>query len=474
MSLKRRLACSLLFTGFFAITCADDPWESTDDPVEAAIDRCDYDVCDIASADCIAAISDTLSCARGVEGHVPPVRAITAEQLIADWQDANPEMVDDRALRAVYRGLALVGLAPADYDPVAALSDLAATIPAYYDQGVIVIVDNGFGGKPIDNYLGMVHEMAHAHRDADGTLVRLNENFARTGDRSLGTRGIAEGEASLYALLADAALNGFAADEIDWQSTFGAWQADSLRQYHEHEHANMMGPRLLPYPFGTEFAYDALQADAAIELDRAFATPPESALSLMLGHAAWRSRAGASINSDAQLDRHALPILAPDYELLGIGHEGVWALLAMLQKTAGHEGREHDWINELENVSADVLSIFYNRGNDEVVVVWRVMSRDNHPPLLDRLLTTPGTAWFSGVSAGAQPTQRAAYAIDGDLVLIASTGLDATTLFDVESAWQGLTPPTRYRAIPRLPQPPPWTNLRGRAFARRDLRSAGD
>lgn len=78
-------------------------------------------------------------------------------------------------------------------------------------------------------------------------------------------------------------------------------------------------------------------------------------------------------NYDEWLDPHAVPVLPESYEYLGGGHQSVWLLNAMLQRTASHS---EPWVTPvLTDVSADHLGIFRNASRDELVAVWRGQER---------------------------------------------------------------------------------------------------
>lgn len=417
---------------------------------EDDVDPCRYRLCSIDDPACVEQVSATIACQLDADESVlPVVRFMTAaevvEEIEAELQDPTPEEVRD--VTDYYHGEALVGLMPETYvygDDRTSFVDWAI---AYYsgDTKEVVIITDNVGDDRERAYAVLVHEMVHVYQDAARDLGALVEAHGTTFDRFLGLRAMIEGEAEHYESLAELALLGLHPHEVDWYGYFDEFQAYVLEAAAESEAPTLDVLGLFPYAYGSEFVYMATMDSTRGGVDEVFERPPDSARQVMKGYAVWPDRYG---NGDAELDPHAAPVLAERYEYLGGGPQSVWLINAMLQRTAGYSGTR--LATSLDGVSADELAVFRNAEDGTLAAVWRIQS--DQPDVLYRDLLAPGSSW---AEAGVETGPRVAARVDADVVLVATSGSDASVVLAEIQGWQSRDELTR-------DDPPPDAAVRSR------------
>jgi len=402
---------------------------SDSDPV--GYPSCAYQVCSIYERACVEHVASVVGCKmERAEGErlSPPVRYLAAAEVLDEWLAAAGELTPEQEQDNTdyIRGEAVVGLMPPGYDPENEPADIIDTVLAYYSNEAkeIIIITDHASEDAEDAYLVLIHEMVHAYQDAQRDLASLREAHGTTYDRSLGLRALIEGEAVLYQNLAGIALAGYKSDEIDWRRYFDDWQSYALELARESDVPRLDAYGLFPYPYGGELVFDAWRSGAD-RIELLYDLPPDSVRQVMGGFSSWPYQLA---NEDEHLDPAAIPILpAADYELLGGGHDSVWLLNAMMQRTAGSDL----WQPLLDDVSADYLSVF--RRGDEVVAVWRIRTT-RAPELTAELLLPQPASWVD--SAAGEPSAHVVSSVDSDLLLVAVSQGDAgPVLADIQD-WQ--------------------------------------
>lgn len=411
-----------MLAGLLVAGCTDP-----DDGVEQS--ACAYVVCSTDDADCIKRVAEVVGCHLDRETLYPTVRFLTAEQVLAEMEDAATPLTaeQERDNDDYLKMQVLLGLMPEGYSPAQADADYLRNFAAYYspEQKHIVIISDRAARDLERDYSVLVHEMVHAYQDAAWDLTALQEAHAYTYDRSLGVRALIEGDAVLYQSLAVVELSGNDPLEVDWWSYFKDWQDDSLKRAFETETPALDTAARFPYAFGGEFVLNAWQDGGVSRVEDLWMSPPDSVRQVVGGYDAWPEQFP---NGDALFDPQAIAVMPPNYEFVGGGHEGVWSINAMLQRTAGG-GR---WSSKLEDISADYLASW--RWNDSVVVaMWRI--RSEQPFELLNALRTAGSRWVA-VDIDDLPTTHLVTMIDSDLVLIAVTSGDARTVLAEIEGWQ--------------------------------------
>ncbi|MBW2527880.1 MAG: hypothetical protein JRI23_27105 [Deltaproteobacteria bacterium] len=388
---------------------------------------CSYRVCPIDEGSCSSHVASVVGCKMGIEPLQVPVRYLTVAEVLAEQeaQTDPPTSQEEQDYADYARGEALVGLMPPGHELADLASETIVNFSAFYsrDDEEIVILTDQAPADPQDAYLLLVHEMVHAYQDAERDLDRLYDTHGTTFDRTMGLKGLTEGEAVLHQSLAAIELAGFEPHRADWDGYFRDWQSAMLDLARESEMPRVQAPALFPYAFGGELVVDGWRSGAD-RVDALYDEPPDSVRQVMGGYGSWPM---ALRNEDASFDPAAVPVLPAPYELIGGGHESVWLLNAMLQRTA----RLELWHAELDEVSADYFSVF--RVDDDVVVFWRVRSTAT-AALLDTLVQTTNTRWTDG-SDGTASTYLVT-SIDDDLLLVAVSQGDASLALDDIEGWQ--------------------------------------
>ncbi|MEM9457439.1 MAG: hypothetical protein AAGF11_24880 [Myxococcota bacterium] len=409
---------------------------------EGSLGPCPHRLCSIDDPACVEQIAETMACQLELDEVVQPtVRFLTSDEVVAeiraDTEDRTPEQIRD--ITDYFRAESLVGLMPTDYEYGDQDTNFVDWAIAYYSpltKEVTIITDN-IGDDAKRSYLVMVHEMVHVYQDAERDLTALTDEHGTTFDRFLGLRALIEGEAEIYESLADIQFLGFDPDDVDWPRYFRDYQAFALDAAAESEAPSLDAIAYFPYAFGSEFYYEAWK-EARTQPDRGatealFSAPPDSVRQVMAGY----RLAHEVVNGDDRLAPHAAPVLPERYEYLGGGHQSVWLLNAMLQRTAGHMA---PWASlELAGVSADHLSIFRDEESGALVALWRIQD-DGGNSLSDTLVSQASTRWVDGTDGAgdpaAEPTTHLVVQVDGDLLLVASNGPDARQVLGQIEGWQ--------------------------------------
>jgi hypothetical protein len=416
------------------------------------VDPCRHRVCDIDELECIEQVSATVACQLGeTEVIVPVVRFVSADELLAELEaevePLTPEQ--EQAVTDYYRGEALVGLMPATYEyepPAFAVADWAAAFYSTTDGEIVVITDNFDSSDPETGYRVLVHEMVHAYQDHARDLDSVFETHATSFDRSLGLRAAIEGEAMVYQAFAEIELAGLRPERVDWEGYFTQLRDYALGEAYTTNEPSLRVAGLFPYPYGVELMYYVHEQDGRDGIDAVFETPPDSVRQVIGGYDDWPMNLQ---NRDDLLDVHAVPVLPDRYTYLGGGHQSVWLLNAMLQRTAG-SGDEWAW-PQLQIVGADYLSIYRDEQSSDLIAIWRIQT--DLPSIFSSSLNWDGSRWRDAGSN--EPDTHVFTTVEDGLVLVATTGPDALPVLADIAGWQSLealqteTPVTRMRRSQR-------------------------
>ncbi|MCA9619250.1 MAG: hypothetical protein KC731_09510 [Myxococcales bacterium] len=389
---------------------------------------CQHILCDIEDPDCVEETAKVVACDMGLEEASPKVRLRTAAQVLAEveaeQEPLTAEMQHD--FDSMVRGMAVLGLLPEGYQREQATADGLRNLLGYYerDSKAITIITDRARLSHEAEYQVLVHEIVHFYQDRQRDLSAYFDVHATTKDRSMGTRAVTEGEASLRDDLAGLQVRNLTPDDVDWSAYFGDWQAQTLDRVFDSDLPLIDAESAFPYSYGAALLHGAWSASSQSGIDAVFARPPDSARQAMAGYQPQPS----SWNEDGDFDPTALPVLPADYELADYTHMGIWLLNAALSRTAD-TGK---WAPALDEVTADFLTIFHHAPSDGVAAIWRIRTRDL--PTLRNTFLHSGSTW-SAAPAVAQ-RQRVVGEVDGELVAVATTEeLDANEVLATITGW---------------------------------------
>jgi hypothetical protein len=391
---------------------------------------CQHEVCAISDPACVERAATVVGCQLEQPVVVPPIRFVTAAELVAEWESEEEPLTPDeqRIVDDSLRVYALVGLMPEGYESSQATADQIRNFVAFYtrDEKEMVVLTDQAPTDPKRAYEVLVHELVHASQDAEWDLQALYAAHATTRDRFFGLRAVTEGEAVLFQNLADVELRELDLRKVLWAEFFAGWQEHVLELAAATDTPLLDANALFPYAFGGELVYGAWRSGRLAGVDGLFEAPPDSVRQVMGGYAAWP---GLYRNEDAELDPEAIPHFPDSHYILDGAHEGVWLLNAALQRTAGGPL----WDDALTSVSADFLTEL--RWNEaDVAAVWRV--RTSRPDDLSRaLLDGASTRWVDAEGAGGSSTHVVAR-VGADVVLVAVSAGNAREVLAAIDGWQ--------------------------------------
>ncbi len=406
--------------------------------------NCQHRVCDIREESCIEFVAEVVACQREVPVVLPNVRFATTEELLAEREQPTQAQLDHD--RDYWAGEALVGLMPENYEPANVGADSFSGVLAFYtwDTEEITIVSDSNSADEETGYRVLVHEMIHAHQDAEYDLEALWDRHVTSFPRSLGMRAALEGEAVLFTALADIELAGFSEDEADWDTYFRNWQDDMLERARDSEVPSLDVTGLFPYAFGGEQTYRVWDAGGLDAVREHVLDPPHSVRDVM---ADLHARTSTAADPHNELAPWAVPVL-PGHTYLGGAGQDSWLLNTMMQRIAGNDRL---WDRTLHEIEADHLSVWRDDETAGRVAVWRLAgdTRD-----IEYLLTGLGsggdTQW---VATPEDATRYFIRPLGDDWILVATESDSAVAVADSITGWQSQDEAFERAGLDRRPRP---------------------
>ncbi len=330
--------------------------------------------CDIREQACQRAVMAAVSCMRGGQAKLPPVKVVSEDALLAKLQANNAFDEDTRAAYARWsRGLALFRLAPPDYQIDQSLADSVADIAAVYlnQEKRILVVDHG---ERLDDETAvetLAHEIVHALQDADYGLERFQQKWGTSYDASLAVDSVIEGEAVLYQALVDIQLAGLSPDDVDWEAYFAQWRSDTLDEAEKDAAPVARGDERFPYAFGGGFVTQYWLARGRAGVDALFDKPPLTTREIMFGPAPDAAKKHAALHERAE------PSLPGGFEDVAATALGAWIgriYAARMNVSVGAR------LGTASALAADVFSVQVDPSSDTVVAAWRASIVDGISP----------------------------------------------------------------------------------------------
>jgi hypothetical protein len=199
-----------------------------------------------------------------------------AELIARDLRRAAASGIWSEALQQV--GLLGVSLDVATADQAWFEAALANYWPA---AKAVTVVDRGqpMGGVSASEVLA--HELVHAFQDRELNFAGFSP---LSTDQEMVRMALTEGEAVVYAKVAEQHMLGEDPAAFDWTGYFGDWMAALRAQTAEVRSAHSHIRLSFPYPVGGAFLAQSWQSLGVIGVDRHFLRPPRSFLELLLAN----------------------------------------------------------------------------------------------------------------------------------------------------------------------------------------------
>jgi hypothetical protein len=372
--------------------------------------------CDIRRSECQAHTAAVAACLSGNGSVRPQVNVVDAPSYIEEQSlqaEAEPESDDDLAEE---RALALLALMPTNPEVGALTNDYWATVGAFYDPdtGGVTVLDRGQPLNGSSAVLTLLHEMVHAmqfQREQPGDVPSSDD------DAGLARSAVLEGEATLYADLAEAFGYGYQPSEIDWESVYLSYQSRSWQQVIASRSAYSQASRYFPYAFGGAFLHRVWEQGGNAAVRDVFDAPPSSTREFLSGYGsepAFSTDSAATAGWREDPNDVGSPILPAAYQPVSATHFGAWLFEIFRQRRLAAS---------IPNIASlgqgylgDVLNVFRGPGADEVTLYWRLRfeSEARAEQLMQELDAVPAH------------TQLAHLQYGRDVAIAASTDRDLT------------------------------------------------
>ncbi|HET8935515.1 MAG TPA: hypothetical protein VFN67_18835 [Polyangiales bacterium] len=321
--------------------------------------------CDIRERACRASIMAQVIELRGGKAvELPETQVLTQAELDERLKSAEEEGAEQSPdAELAYRGYALFGLVPPNYQPEQGRAQQLREIAGVYfpkdDQ--IVLVDRG---EPLDSNSAITtfaHELVHALQYRDHDLDELETRVAGSRDAWLALRALTEGEATLYEVLMLAKLAGRQPSDIDWGRFLSEFQYHQLNTALMDTAPLVMAALRFPYGFGAGYVTRRWLKDGHKGIDRLYEEPPSSTHQVLFDE----SDRDLTAEQD-EISARAIPEL--DGKQLRTLNLGAWqrALFFAREALVG----QPLWY--ARDTLADVFSIWHDEEHDLVSASWRV------------------------------------------------------------------------------------------------------
>lgn len=328
---------------------------------------CDHLVtCDIREPSCARDVLRWVSCTRGGSVAQPAMQVISQDEYL---QRVAPDMSDDAAQAKAASwnaGLAQFRLAPAEYDPSAQQMAAASEIAAVYfsSDHTIAVIDRG---DPMDSAAAvstLAHEFVHALQDHELGLPDFQTRWGDNYDASLAIRGLVEGEAVHYQVLAAIDLEGHAPDELFWEPYYNELRNQAQRDADRDPAPVSMARTRFPYAFGGAFVSQAWLAHGRSGIDALFEHPPRATRELMFDDD------GADRASDVRdVRQHGRPDLGADFELQDFATLGAW--IARMYGARINVAVIDRWLHA-QQLTGDAFSVQRDPLSGRTIASWHV------------------------------------------------------------------------------------------------------
>lgn len=414
---------------------------------------CDAAACDILEADCQQAVMTALRCFRGGDEDVmPDVDVITEDEYVDIVK--GPEPSDEQLERhdRFTRGMALLKLAPEMADMDQSVEEYASQIAAAYLTGEdrVVVIDRGMPLDSQGSVATFAHELVHALQDREVGIEDFYAGIAPTLDATLAARALIEGEATHYALLMYAGIDGAYPAFIDFTGYYTNYQLEMLIDGYDDESPLALSFVRFPYAFGGDYVSERWVFGGQRAVSALFDAPPLSTADVIT-----RSMLTPEAAQDAA-DLHEVSQLSPieGYETVAYDELGSFIYDGFLHRMEATKAVALDL--QAVYLIADGVTVLYDEENDHVVTAWRLRFSEERTPDEDRLsaLREALDAPDEDSPDPSDDVMARVYVDDRDLIVLLSDAPLAQELLGDDVAWEPA--PTGEEAEDEMPTAALW------------------
>jgi hypothetical protein len=372
-------------------------------------------VCDVLEPGCQRAVMRAVACRRGGRADFPPISVVDEQTLLEMYAERAPLDEEAEASYALWsRGLALFGLAPAEYDLAAAREDTVSETAAVYfpDSKEIVLVDRGESMRSEEAVEVLAHEFVHALQDAEYGFDELYDRWATDFDSALALDALIEGEATHYQTVMAVELAGNSPHAVQWQKFYREWQGNTLLDAERDEAPVALADLRFPYAFGGSFVTQHWLARGSTGIQALFDDPPRSTRDVLFGRSSFDREAEL-----ASLRERGVPVLGQGFEPVSSTTLGAWVTRIYAHRMGV---RTSDRLEAARDLAADLFSVQVDAANDQVVAAWRVRLTQGNAPQ-----NWPGNLAPFVVSSrdGQTPEERENFRVEGEGLLSLDSAL---------------------------------------------------
>ena len=323
--------------------------------------------CDIRATECQEDVATWVQCVRGGSAPRPKVERISADEYrervlaLRAMQNSSTESAE-----AWNRGLARFRLAPEVYDPKQELQDQVDVVGAAYfpESRTVAVIDRGQRADDNAAVALLAHEFVHAAQDAELELRDYQARWGATFDSSLALKGLLEGEAVHYQLLAQIEQSGRILPSIDWERTYERWRTEELRSADADSAPVSMARLRFPYAFGGGYVTQLWLSKGRAGIDERLEHPPETTREILFGPAPVDTAPVLH-----ELRARGRPVLGESYEDRGFATLGAW----IARIYAGRVLRDvSSRVWPAKALAADVFSVQADAESGQLLSTWQI------------------------------------------------------------------------------------------------------
>jgi hypothetical protein len=325
----------------------------------------DHTPCDVREPSCQTRLFALAGCVRGEEpGAMPPI-AVVSEADFAAMLTAEAAMRMPQPHLATWDWAlsALKLIQPGGLSMDTMISQSVKQVWGVYrdDTKDITIIDHGAAFDAQSASPVLVHEFVHALQDREIDLTQFQSTFEKSGDASLASRSVVEGEARMHESRYRASVLGLNPAEVDWTRRFeNTVDVDQMRLLMEPSPLTATA-RAFPYEWGARYVYERWALDGMGGVHGLLLAPPVTTRVLM---------ADVGVAPEPAPERPALPVPPAGWTAVDSDVLGAWGLFL-----ATAEGTPNAFTSELEAIAlswrADGVGI-YEGPAGATALVWRI------------------------------------------------------------------------------------------------------